>query len=150
MIIKKIFLFCIVSIITVSTSISASDQRKTETNNKELHLIIRCKVGADNNSIKSLFNNKPNIAPLKNAMIENNASLVKALLNNGAKLERGMTHVLYAAFKNNFEMVKAFVEYGADVNKASLDGTTALQHAISNENYVMIGFLIVHGANVKK
>jgi ankyrin repeat protein len=76
------------------------------------------------------------------------------LIENGLNLEEKLAVVkelplIWFSYKNNFSLVKALVDRGANVNIKSSDGDTPLMFAVSNDNYEMVRYLINHGANVK-
>lgn len=52
-----------------------------------------------------------------------------------------------AAFGDN-ELVKLFLEHGADINHAGVSNATALHHAISNNQNETVKLLVEHGADI--
>jgi ankyrin repeat protein len=58
-----------------------------------------------------------------------------------------MTPLMFAARQGDMESVKILVEAGADVNKQSVDGWTALNIATQNRYYKIGAYLLDHGAN---
>ena len=60
----------------------------------------------------------------------------------------GRTALIWAAYNNNLEMVKALLKKGADVNVVEKnEGKTALIWAAYNENLEMVEALLEKGAN---
>jgi len=60
----------------------------------------------------------------------------------------GMTALLHACKRGNFETVKMLVENGADINARALDGNTALSLTQNVNNSEIFYYLIEHGAVV--
>jgi ankyrin repeat protein len=60
----------------------------------------------------------------------------------------GVTALLLAARQGNLDAVKALAEGGADLNKASGDGSSAMLVAIQNGHYDVARYLVEKGANV--
>ena len=58
----------------------------------------------------------------------------------------GMTALLYASKWNNFELVRLFLERGANINAKASDGNTALSMAQANGNGQMYNYLMERGA----
>jgi ankyrin repeat protein len=78
------------------------------------------------------------------------------LLNHGATVNqprsaKGRTALMVAcAYWCGMDMVKLLVQYGADVNVQSLDGTTSLMLAASSEKLDVVIYLLEHGADANK
>jgi len=92
--------------------------------------------------------------PMDFALQNNNEKMMLFLIENGLNLEEKLAVVkelplIWFSYKNNFSLVKALVDRGANVNIKSSDGDTPLMFAVSNDNYEMVRYLINHGANVK-
>ncbi|WP_306354096.1 ankyrin repeat domain-containing protein [Flavobacterium sp. '19STA2R22 D10 B1'] len=78
---------------------------------------------------------------------------VASNVNSSTTFEKVSTYVsatplCVAISKGDMEVVKKFVEYGADVNEKS-NGLTPLMIAVRYNNVEMIKYLIDKGANVK-
>jgi hypothetical protein len=58
----------------------------------------------------------------------------------------GMTPLLHASKRGNFEMVRLLVERGANVNMQAVHGDTALSLAYANNNQAISNYLAEHGA----
>jgi ankyrin repeat protein len=81
-----------------------------------------------------------------------NAEMAKVLLDAGAKVDAcGTSYVAtplcLAAIKNDIELVKAFLDAGADIN-INCANVTPLSCATRSGNVEMMRFLLEHGANV--
>ena len=59
----------------------------------------------------------------------------------------GLTALLFAAREGSLETVRVLVDRGADVRKASADGSSPLLVAVQNGHYEIARFLLDHGAN---
>ncbi|CAF2535841.1 unnamed protein product [Rotaria sp. Silwood2] len=73
------------------------------------------------------------------------------LFGDGNKSQQmcfNVTVLWTAAATNNFEMVKLFVEHGANVNHTTKTNSTPLRSACYNGNIDMARYLIEHGANI--
>ena len=55
--------------------------------------------------------------------------------------------IWYAARKNDIEMIRLLLQYGADVNAHGTTGLTALMEAIENNNAEMVCLLLASGAD---
>lgn len=55
---------------------------------------------------------------------------------------------MLCAWKDNAEMIKAFIDYGIDVDIKNNRGETALMSAIEGQSLSVIQLLISNGANV--
>ena len=62
----------------------------------------------------------------------------------------GVTPLVLAARQGNLQAVKALAEKGADLNKASGDGSTAMVVAIQNGHYDVARYLVEKGADINK
>lgn len=58
-----------------------------------------------------------------------------------------LTPLIIASQKGHFEMVKALVEAGADVNAGDVAGETAIYHAMVNQKYDIVEYLLRHNAD---
>lgn len=94
--------------------------------------------------------NKENIKLLIAAKTGKRADLINALsagANPNAK-SRGWTALQWATQEGYYELCKALVENGADVNISSKEGLTALHSAIGGKHKRIALFLIKNGADV--
>jgi ankyrin repeat protein len=103
-----------------------------------------------------LYIGKP---PLMLAAMYGHEKIVQSLLRKGAPLDRidseGNTALIEAANGNednltggNFQIVKLFLDHGADVNTRTKNGWSALMCATSNGDQDIVRLLIEAGANV--
>jgi uncharacterized protein len=86
------------------------------------------------------------------AAAENNAAVVRLLVESGADLKRRsrggtFTPLLFAVRGGHLDTTKAMLDLGADVNETMPDGTSALVLAVINAHYELAGTLLDRGAN---
>jgi uncharacterized protein len=62
----------------------------------------------------------------------------------------GVTALVLAARQGNLAAVQALIENGADMNKATGDGSTAMVVAIQNGHYNVARYLVEKGADINK
>jgi uncharacterized protein len=67
-----------------------------------------------------------------------------------APVTGGVTALILAARQGNLAAVKVLAESGADINKASGDGSTAMLVAIQNGHYDVARYLVEKGADINK
>jgi ankyrin repeat protein len=102
------------------------------------------------------YENVFRVSPLLTAVMENNADIVKLLLENGADpnaisniyfedIEGKYSALMIAVYNNNFEITKQLVEYKAEINYND-DFPSALLLAVLNKNITMLKFLFDNGA----
>lgn len=92
------------------------------------------------------------------AATEGNIELVRKGLADGINIDyhndKGWTALVMAAFHQQSEMVKYLVESGANVNHASINGTTVFMYAktkvMETGNYRMLEYLLGAGANINQ
>lgn len=77
------------------------------------------------------------------------ASTNPNIINSSSVAFPANTPLCVAISKGEVELVKKFVEYGADVNEKS-NGMTPLMVAARFNNVEIIKFLIANGANIKE
>jgi len=87
---------------------------------------------------------------------QENSDILKMLLKNGEKINResfwrraALPALLNAVRANNTETVKLMLEYGADIDKKTLNSPLLL-YAINTENKEMETLLMEHGADISK
>lgn len=78
--------------------------------------------------------------------------VIRWLISCGADIDavsedRGYSAVMDAVWKNNIELVKLFVDLGANLNLISRDGQSVLVLAVGTENVRMCELLVRNGAN---
>ncbi|PSS17781.1 Potassium channel like [Actinidia chinensis var. chinensis] len=90
--------------------------------------------------------------PLWDAIVGGHESVIKLLINNGAKISSGDVgqFACFAVEQNNVDLLKDIVRYGGDITLLNSLGTTALHTAISEENTEMVKFLVNQGADIDK
>ncbi|GFS44967.1 shaker pollen inward K+ channel [Actinidia rufa] len=90
--------------------------------------------------------------PLWDAIMGGHESVIKLLINNGAKISSGDVgqFACFAVEQNNVDLLKDIVHYGGDITLLNSLGTTALHTAISEENTEMVKFLVNQGADIDK
>lgn len=80
----------------------------------------------------------------------NALSIVKVLVENGAKVDsamrNGWTALMFAAESGNLDVVKYLVQHGADVNIVCTSNytATALEKAMNNDNDKVFKYLLAH------
>jgi ankyrin repeat protein len=88
--------------------------------------------------------------PLTIAAYRGNAEMVKLLLDAGATFEIGVFHVAISKSNDDTEIVQAFFDHGADLNKKADTGNghTALMFA-AEFGYIEVGkLLLANGADI--
>jgi ankyrin repeat protein len=104
------------------------------------------------------YENVFRVSPLLTAVMENNADIVKLLLENGADpnaisyiyfedIEGKYSALMIAVYNNNFEITKLLVENKAEINYSD-DFPSALLLAVLNQNIIMLKFLLENGASL--
>ncbi|KAK4485849.1 hypothetical protein RD792_008496 [Penstemon davidsonii] len=90
--------------------------------------------------------------PLWDAILGKHESIIKVLVDNGAKLSSGDVgqFACFAVEQNNIELLKEITKFGGDVTLLNSLGTTALHTAISEENVEIVEFLVEQGADIDK
>lgn len=90
--------------------------------------------------------------PLLSAVKHQNVTIVRRLLNHGARVDArdsyGYTALFWAAVTNQLVLAKLLVARGANVNAAASDGDTPIFAAAVGATLPMVDFLIAHGADV--
>lgn len=96
-------------------------------------------------------------AAVDRALKFNNFSGVRSLIDLGFDVRSysGGKALRYAAWKGHLEMVRLFVDHGADVNFNGADQvfpyrTTPVQMAASGNHFEVVKYLVEHGADVTK
>ncbi|MBN1232038.1 MAG: ankyrin repeat domain-containing protein [Candidatus Coatesbacteria bacterium] len=88
---------------------------------------------------------------LMHAVMKNEDGIVKLLLEKGASIDvrdsRGLTAFLYSA-ASDLNTLKLLVQYGADMNDATIDGINALLLAASSGNADNIDLLLKLGLKI--
>ncbi len=83
-------------------------------------------------------------------------ALVKFIVNKKAEIKvsnsAGYTPLHFAAKENNLDLIKYFLEQGAEIDKRNtIDGKTPLMLAIEeNSNFTLLELLIAKGADINK
>lgn len=87
--------------------------------------------------------------PLNIAINRGQVEAVRDLLEAGARPNEitGQSPLFDAIYKNNFEIIKLLLDYGADPNLKDKKGNTPIDIAIENESNEIIKLLLDHGAN---
>jgi len=89
---------------------------------------------------------------LSQAAEKGQISVVKELLDRGAKVNDGNDHgdtpLMFAASKGHIEVVKLLIGNGAEADLKNKSGRTALMFASQNGRTEVVEFLLDHGANV--
>jgi ankyrin repeat protein len=92
-------------------------------------------------------------APLVEAVVGENADLVRTLLENGAPADQaddqGTTALMLACHKGHMYCVRALLEAGAQVAQAQQDGFTALLVACGKGHMACMHALLEAGAPVE-
>ncbi|CAL7963422.1 hypothetical protein MIDIC_50070 [Alphaproteobacteria bacterium] len=109
--------------------------------------------GGDNQHLPKVFYQKEYSTLLFGAIINDNLSAVKALLERGAEIDvwevsTGYTPLMYAIHHNKLRIVRYLVMRGVNVNKTTLDGKTPLHIAAMNNNFCMLKVLLSANANI--
>ena len=112
--------------------------------------------GADVNAAQTGGMNEIGTTVLHHAATrKNNGAIVKLLIEQGAGVnaanETGRTPIMKAAYWGGVEYIAPLLDAGADLDRVSNFGGTALYEATSTsrENAEMIRLLISRGANIK-
>ncbi|KAK4490946.1 hypothetical protein RD792_001667 [Penstemon davidsonii] len=110
-------------------------------------VLLLLDYGADPNRKDSEGN-----VPLWDAILGKHDSVIKVLVDNGAKLSSGDVgqFACFAAEQNNLDLLNEIVKYGGDVTLLNDLGTTALHTAISEENIEIVRYLMEQGADIDK
>ena len=90
---------------------------------------------------------------LKIAAFNGNTKAAELLIDGGADIDLGdpkleISPLMFAVFHNKHETTKLLLKKGADPNKETIDGRTALSFAASQRNVEMIVLLLEHGSNL--
>ncbi|TQD70764.1 hypothetical protein C1H46_043701 [Malus baccata] len=90
--------------------------------------------------------------PIWEAISGKHESLIKLLLDNGAKINSGNVgnFACDAVEQNNLELLKDIVTYNGDVTLPKSNGTTALHTAVCEGNVEIVKFLLEQGAEADK
>ncbi|KRT85283.1 Ankyrin repeat-containing protein [Oryctes borbonicus] len=110
--------------------------------------------GADIGCTDSEGNNSMHLAVFHNSQTLLHLLLQKAIdtnfnFNNTFNYE-GFTPLLLATIEDKLDMVKTFLEFGADPNiRDQKSGRTPLFHAVENNNMIMVQLLLHHRADKK-
>uniref|UniRef100_A0A5B7AUC1 Potassium channel n=1 Tax=Davidia involucrata TaxID=16924 RepID=A0A5B7AUC1_DAVIN len=90
--------------------------------------------------------------PLWDAILGRHESVIKLLIDNGAKISLGDVgqFACFAVEQNSLDLLKDIIRYGGDVTLLNRLGTTALHTAISEENTEIVKFLLEQGADIDK
>lgn len=90
---------------------------------------------------------------INDAIKDGNILLLKKLINNDAELEKDAIHLSIIYYSDStIEIIKALVEYGADINAKTLGHGYALHTACSarTNRYDVVSLLIELGADINK
>ena len=91
-------------------------------------------------------------SPIHNAVISNDVSLLKSLLDNRCDIEKrnnyGSTAFLLAVERDNITMAKILISRGAEVDVLDFGAKTSLYYATLNENEGMVDLLLCNKASV--
>lgn len=112
--------------------------------NEEISQLLISKGAIPNlgNSTWGINNNSDGNASKKIEFLQEN----KVDIN--AQNDRGLTLIHEAVFFDNLDMVKLYVEKGANLESKDQWGQTVLMSAVSSTNMEIIEYLVEHGANV--
>ncbi|KAI0567251.1 Acyl-coA-binding protein [Gracilaria domingensis] len=84
------------------------------------------------------------------AAVGNISAVIQCLRTQGVspdyKDQDGLTALMRAVDRNEFEVVDVLVEAGADINAVDEEGQTALHYAACCDHSEMVGLLLSHGA----
>lgn len=96
----------------------------------------------------------------RGALIASESKVIRPIRRNGLGFGRpgpdgkptgepmgGLTALMFAVREGRFEAVRALIAAGANVTKASVDGSSPLLVAVQNGHYDVASFLLDHGAN---
>ncbi len=92
---------------------------------------------------------------------EGKAEVVLKILNQFPELvnshnSSGWTPLIIACFRNNYDLVKTLLEFGADPNITGIKGTTPIMYAktylmnSSSQNYSILNLLLSNGADINR
>ena len=108
----------------------------------------------DKKNIKNINENEEWGTPLLWAAIDNDSTLVDALIAAGADVNRvnniEASPLLWAAMSGNATIVKALIAAGSNVNKAGEAGQTPLIWAAIHNDSTIVNTLIAAGADVNR
>jgi ankyrin repeat protein len=129
--------------------------------NRGLSVLMNAVANDQIETVSFLIKNGANInakadyggAALGFAVFKNNIKITSILINNGADVNEmdkyGVTPLWLASGNGNITIAKLLIDNGADINaKRTIDGRTALVHAMSNSKLEIAKLLIDHGADV--
>ena len=89
--------------------------------------------------------NAQNVAPLHSAVSAKHTEIIDLLIKNGAdinaKQENNVTPLMQAAHHGDIEMVRKFLELGANKSAVTSDGKTALTYAEESQSEEVISLL---------
>ncbi|KAF5938941.1 hypothetical protein HYC85_023200 [Camellia sinensis] len=110
-------------------------------------VLLLLDYGADPNRKDSEGN-----VPIWDAILGRHESVIKKLVNNGAKISAGDVgqFACFAVEQNNIDLLKDIIHYGGDITLLNSLGTTALHTAISEENTEIVKFLVDQGTDIDK
>ncbi|XP_016495544.2 potassium channel AKT1 isoform X2 [Nicotiana tabacum] len=121
-------------------------------------LHIAASKGLDNCVLLLLdFGANPNIrdsegnVPLWEAILGKHDSVMRLLVNNGAKLSAGdvCQFACIAAEQNNLNLLKKIVHYGGDITSPNINGSSSALHvAVCEGNVEIVNYLLDQGANI--
>ncbi len=88
--------------------------------------------------VNAIYNEEGN-TPLVAAIRLNNDTIVKSLLEKGAKQNTGfvIVPILEATIENNSKIIKLLMDYGADPNYKNNEGISAYDYAIKHNNSLL-------------
>jgi len=83
--------------------------------------------------------------------MENNLDIVRILIDSGAMVNGyvGASSLEETSKLGNLEMIKVFLEKGADPNLRDIGSNSALMEAAKNGHYQVVKLLLKYGAYVK-
>ncbi|KAA0038799.1 potassium channel AKT1 [Cucumis melo var. makuwa] len=90
--------------------------------------------------------------PVWQAIQGKHESIVKLLMDNGAKISSGNVaqFACTAAEQNSIDMLKSIIHCGGDITLPRSNGTTALHMAVCEGNSETVKFLLDQGADIDK
>lgn len=89
--------------------------------------------------------------PLWEAILGKHDSVMRLLVNNGAKLSAGdvCQFACIAAEQNNLNLLKKIVHYGGDITSPNINGSSSALHvAVCEGNVEIVNYLLDQGANI--
>ena len=147
----KRLIFTLLCFLVITPAVSAqSDLIKAILEGDALKVASLLKAGANPNEIDDTFT-----SPLTAACRTGNPVTAKILLDAGAKVDaprtsKGRTPLMVAlAYEGGITITKLLVEYGANVNAVTENGTTPLMIAAGGAKLNVVEYLLSKGANPK-